>query len=174
MPHPPPDALHAAIRLRAAVSALTRRLRTTATTDSPGSAKFSVLGVLYRLGPLTPTQLAQHERVKVQTLTRVLAELEKEGYTARRPHVSDARQTVLSLTAEGARLLTAEVHRREASLAGALDAQLSASERAQLLEACDLIDRLSQALGGDQTGQTGQRPSPAARSDADGKKAKAP
>jgi DNA-binding MarR family transcriptional regulator len=157
MSRPPADALHAAIRLRATVSGLTRRLRTQAAADSPGSAKFSVLGLLYRLGPLTPTQLALHERVKVQTLTRLLAELERDGYTARRPHDSDARQTVLSLTVEGARLLTAEVHRREASLASALDAQLSATERAQLLSACDLIDRLADALGGDPAQQASEQ-----------------
>lgn len=149
MSRPPADALHAAIRLRATVSGLTRRLRTHTSADSPGSAKFSVLGQLYRVGPLTPTQLAMHESVKVQTLTRLLAELERDGYTARRPHDSDARQTVLSLTTEGARLLIAEVHRREASLASALEAQLNATERAQLLSACDLIDRLAEALDAD-------------------------
>lgn len=146
MPSTPADALHAAIRLRATISTLTRRLRTQATNDSPGSAKLSALGQLYRQGPLTPTQLAFQEGVKVQSLTRLLAELERDGYAARRPHDSDARQCLLSLTTHGARLLADEVHRREASLASAMDAQLSAHERAQLLSACDLIDRLAGAL----------------------------
>jgi len=146
MPKPPADTLHVAVRLRAAVSRLTRHLRSQATADLPGSAKLSVLGQLYRRGPLTPTQLAAHERVRLQTLTRLLAEVEAEGSIARRPHDSDARQTVLSLTAAGARLLTAEVHRRESSLASALDTRLSGAERAQLLAACDLIDRVAGAL----------------------------
>jgi DNA-binding MarR family transcriptional regulator len=151
MPTPAADTLHVAIRLRAAVSRLTRHLRTRATADLPGSAKLSVLGQLYRQGPLTPTQLASHERVRLQTLTRLLAEIEAEGSIARRPHPGDARQTVLSLTSAGARLLTAEVHRRESSLASALDTRLSDSERTQLLAACDLIDRVAGALDADQS-----------------------
>jgi DNA-binding MarR family transcriptional regulator len=146
MPKPPADVLHAAVRLRSAVSQLTRHLRAHAPVEGPGSAKLSVLGQLYRLGPLTPTQLAQHESVRPQTLTRLLAELEADGCIVRRPHESDARQRVLSLAPAGARLLGAEVHRREASLASALAAQLSAAERAQLLSACDLIDRLAAAF----------------------------
>jgi DNA-binding MarR family transcriptional regulator len=142
--------MHAAVRLRATVSQLTRHLRSQATADSPGPAKFSVLGQLYRRGPLTPTQLALHERVKLQSLTRLLAELEAEGWVARRPYEGDARKSILSLTAAGAGLLRAEVHRREASLALALETQLSADERAQLLSACELIDRVADALGAPQ------------------------
>jgi DNA-binding MarR family transcriptional regulator len=152
MPKPPADTLHVAIRLRTTVSRLTRHLRAQATADLPGSAKLSVLGQLYRRGPLTPTQLASHERVRLQTLTRLLAEIEAEGCILRRPHDSDARQTVLSLTAAGARLLTAEVHRRESSLASALDVRLTGTERAQLLAACDLIDRVAEALDAEQPG----------------------
>jgi DNA-binding MarR family transcriptional regulator len=152
MPKPPADTLHVAVRLRAAVSHLTRHLRSQATADLPGSAKLSVLGQLYRRGPLTPTQLASHERVKLQSLTRLLAEIEAEGSIARRPHDRDARQTVLSLTAAGARLLMAEVHRRESSLASALDTRLNDAERTQLLAACDLIDRVAGALEFDPPG----------------------
>lgn len=162
MSRPPADALHAAVRLRATVSGLTRHLRSRATADSPGSAKLSALAQLYRLGPLTPTQLALRERVKVQTLTRLLAELERDGYAERRPHGCDARQSVLSLTASGARLLTDEVHRREASLASALDSQLSAPERQQLLAACDLIDRLADSLA-EQPVQAAAQPTPKRR-----------
>nr|WP_251010456.1 MarR family transcriptional regulator [Variovorax paradoxus] len=138
--------MHTAVRLRAAVSQLTRHLRSQGGADQPGSAKLSVLGQLYRRGPLTPTELAQHERVKLQTLTRLIAEIETDGLAERRAHEGDARKSILSLTAAGARLLTAEVHRREASLASALGTQLSAGERAQLLEACELIDRVSEGL----------------------------
>ncbi len=113
---------------------------------SPGSAKLSVLGLLYRQGPLTPTQLALQEQVRLQTLTRLLAELQADGHVARQPHSSDARQSVLSLTASGARLLTNEVRRRESSLASALDAELNKDERALLVHACDLIDRVAQGM----------------------------
>jgi len=140
------DAFHIAIRLRATLSALTRQLRSHAAAGTPGAAKLGVLGQLYRLGPLTPTQLAVQEGVKLQSLTRLLAELETNGQIARRPHDGDARQSVLSLTPTGALVLSDEVHRRESSLAEALDAGLTEDERAQLLLACALIDRVSDAL----------------------------
>jgi len=142
---PRPDAIHTAVRLRGAVSALMRRLRSEAAPDGPGTAKLSVLGQLYRLGPLTPTQLAGHERVKPQTLTRLLSELEAAGCLTRRPHEADGRQTLLELSPAGAELLMAEVRRRESSLAEALQTQLTAAERAQLLAACELLDRLAEA-----------------------------
>ncbi|MFS2168281.1 MarR family transcriptional regulator, partial [Variovorax sp. Varisp62] len=60
-------------------------------------AKLSVLGQLHRYGPCTPTALAGLERVKLQSLTRLLAELEAEGWIGRTPHPSDGRQWLLSL-----------------------------------------------------------------------------
>jgi DNA-binding MarR family transcriptional regulator len=142
------SAAHVAIRLRATVSHLTRQLRALAVPDGPGTAKLGVLGQLYRLGTLTPTRLAQCERVRLQTLTRLLAELESEKLIRRKPHPQDARQTLLSLTAAGVRVLTADIQRREASLAAAIGERLSAAEQAALLDACRLIDRLGDALAG--------------------------
>jgi DNA-binding MarR family transcriptional regulator len=140
---------HAAIVLRATISHLTRQLRALAAPDGPGAAKLGVLGQLYRVGPLTPTRLAQCERVKLQTLTRLMAELEADKLIKRRPDPHDARQTVLSLTAAGVRVLTADVHRREASLATAIDAVLSPAENARLVAACRLIDRIADDLADD-------------------------
>ncbi len=139
-------AAQAAIRLRSTVSHLTRQLRAQSRNDGPGAAKLGVLGQLYRIGPLTPTQLAWCERVRLQTLTRLLAELEAEKLIARRPHPRDARQSLLSLTAAGKRRLSADLHRREASLATAICKQLSAAECAQMADACALIDRLANAI----------------------------
>lgn len=128
------------------MSHLTRQLRALSSGDGPGAAKLGVLGQLYRLGPSTPTRLAQCERVKLQTLTRLMAELESEKLIRRRRHAHDARQTLLSLTAAGRRVLTADIQRREASLAAVIAARLSSAERVDLLDHCGLIDRLSDAL----------------------------
>lgn len=146
MPRRPPATAHAAIELRAALAHLTRQLRASATVEAPAAAKYSVLGQLYRGGALTPTELAQRERVKLQSLTRLLAELEADGCIARRAHDSDGRQSLLSLTRRGAELLTAEVHRRESSLAEAIARELSSAEQAVLLDACGLLNRLGDAL----------------------------
>jgi DNA-binding MarR family transcriptional regulator len=137
---------HCAVRLRAAMSNLARQLRAALPPDGISVAKLSVLGQLHRLGPLTPSELAQRERVKLQSLTRLLAELEADGWVQRLPHPLDGRQSLLSLTRLGAKLLAADVHRREASLVEAIGARLTAREQARLLAACALIDRLADGL----------------------------
>ena len=143
---PAPDPRHGALRLRASVSQLTRRLRAALPPDAIGVAKLSVLAALHRLGPVTPSELARHERVKLQSLTRLLAELEAEGWLRREPHPLDGRQSLLSLAKPGGRALMTDVHRREASLVDAIAATLSPTEQAQLLRACALIDRVADAV----------------------------
>jgi DNA-binding MarR family transcriptional regulator len=143
-----PDVRHTAIRLRTSLFGLMRQLRQAQPADALGAARLGVLGALYRLGPMTPTALAAHERVRLQTLTRLLAELEAEGWIAREPHPGDGRQTVLSLGKRGAQRLSADIARREASLADAIAAALSPAQRSALLKACAAIDAVAEALAG--------------------------
>jgi hypothetical protein len=51
------------------------------------------------------------------------------------------------LTALGKRRLGSVVHAGDASFADTIKASLNANERAVLLEACALLERLSEALG---------------------------
>ena len=141
-----PDIRHTAVRLRASLSALHRQLRHALPAERIGVARLSVLGHLYRRGPMTPSALAALERVKLQTLTRLLAELEADGWIAREADPADGRRTLLSLTRRGVQHLTADVHRREASLAAAIERTLTANQQAALLRACDSLDALAQAL----------------------------
>ena len=166
MPAALPASSHTAVRLRASISHLTRQLRALSGADGPGAAKLGVLGQLYRLGALTPTRLAQCERVRLQTLTRLLAELEAEKLIRRRPDADDARRSLLSLTPAGLRVLATDIRRREASLEAALE-RLSRSEQAALLDACALIDRLGDALAADDaTPATRSRPAASRAGDA--------
>lgn len=144
----PTNPKHTAVRLRVALSALMRQLRQAAPPEGIGSARLSAIGALYLRGPMTPTELAAHERVKLQTLTRLLAELEADAWVVRKPDPDDGRRSVLSLTPLGIRQLTADVQRREASLAAAIDGALTPAQQANLLKACELIDALTAALGG--------------------------
>jgi DNA-binding MarR family transcriptional regulator len=143
-----PDATHCAVRLRASVAQLSRRMRPTPQQGGISIAKLSVLGRLHRSGPLTPTELAQGEGVKLQTLTRLLAELEAEGWIARKPDAADGRRWLLNLTRVGARRLGTTVRAGEASLAQVIATSLDAAERRQLLQACALLDSIAEALDG--------------------------
>lgn len=149
MSSPPPDPALCASHLRTSVSQLARQLRSgSAAPDGPSVAKLSVLGQLHRHGPSTPTALASLERVKPQSLTRLLAELEAESWIGRTPHPADGRQWLLSLTPEGVRRLRALMRSREAALAEAIGATLDAGQRAVLMEACRLIDGICTTLEG--------------------------
>jgi DNA-binding MarR family transcriptional regulator len=146
---PPLDSAHCAIRLRGAVTLLTRRLRPALQQGGISVAKLSAIGQLYRAGPSTPTELAAREGVKLQSLTRLLAELEDDGWISRKAHASDGRQSLLSLTRLGSKRLAAAIHAGEASLAKVIEATLGEHERAVLLQACTLIEGISEALAAD-------------------------
>ncbi|MES2530419.1 MAG: MarR family transcriptional regulator [Pseudomonadota bacterium] len=135
-----------AVRLRTAMSNLQRRLRSPGRDGGPSIAKLSALGQLHRAGALPAAELARREGVKPQTLTRLLAELEAEGWLARTPHPVDGRQSLLKLTRNGSAFLGREMRRRETALTAAIAAELSEPERALLRDACALIDRLADAM----------------------------
>ena len=80
MSGPAPSAQRCAAHIRRTVSQLGRKLRPSLERDGITSAKLSVIGQIYRSGRLTPTELAMREGVRLQTLTRLLAELSAEGW----------------------------------------------------------------------------------------------
>jgi DNA-binding MarR family transcriptional regulator len=143
----PNTARHSAIILRQSLTRLQRCLRDALPPPSAATAsQLSVLGLLFRHGELTPGELARREGVRVQTLTRLLAGLEAEGWVHRQVDASDGRRHLLALTGAGRKLLTAYVHQREASLEDAITAEFNDAEQRRLLVTCDLLDRLSARL----------------------------
>lgn len=58
---------------------------------------------LLSAGPQSQTQLAKQARVQVQTMSRTLERLEREGYIERQKHPRDARRHVVSRTESGRR-----------------------------------------------------------------------
>ena len=54
-------------------------------------------------GPLSQTDLARTARVEVQTMSRTLERLEREGYVLREKHPRDGRRHVVSRTDAGRR-----------------------------------------------------------------------
>ncbi len=142
----PIDTEHCAVRLRAAVMQLSRQLRSGMQRDGLSLATLSALGQLYRGGALTPTELAKREGVKLQSLTRLLAELESQGWIERRANATDARQSVLSISPQGIQRLGTAVKGGELSLAHAIETRLGEEEQALLLRACTLLDTLGDAM----------------------------
>lgn len=129
--------------LRVSVMRLRRRL---ANEREPGNdigiGVMAVLGCLYRNGELTVGELASFERVQPPSMTRAVRKLEEKGYVARRPHETDGRLVLVSLTEAGHDLVVADRRRRDEWLASRLRA-LTPEERATLRAAAPLLARLA-------------------------------
>src|SRR5438045_3519749 len=122
-----PDTALAA-ELRTTVMRLARRLRAMRADTSLSLGQLAALGTLGRHGPMTPSEMAAHERVQPPSMTRIVNALELAGYLSRVPHPTDGRQVVLSLSPTGERLLREDRRQREAWLAQRLR-ELDAADR---------------------------------------------
>jgi DNA-binding MarR family transcriptional regulator len=130
--------------LRLAVMRLSRRLRNQRVDRSVTLTQLAALSTLQRHGPMSPGELAAHERVQPPSMTRVVVALEGMGLVTRTPHPTDGRQVVIDLTPAAVDLLAAEARAREAWLAGHLQ-QLTAEERESLRVAAAIMDKLASA-----------------------------
>lgn len=129
--------------LRVSVTRVSRRLRyerNGATDLSLG--QLATLGTLDRHGPLTPRELADHEKIQPPSMTRILGALEERDLIVRTPHETDGRQHLVSLTPAAKNLLREDRRRRDAWLARQL-AELTDDERAVLRAALPVFERLA-------------------------------
>jgi DNA-binding MarR family transcriptional regulator len=126
--------------LRLVVARTARRLRQEAGADLSPS-QISALAAIDRHGPLTPSELAGHERIQRPTATRVLARLEEIGLIARAPDPADRRSSLISVSADGRALLGRQRSRKDLFLARRL-ATLGPDEVATLDRAAAILERL--------------------------------
>ena len=129
-----------ASRLRLAVARTARRLRQEAGGGLSPTLS-AALATIDRHGPLTPSELADRERIKRPTATRLLATLEDGGLVARTADPSDRRSSLIAITPEGRELMRTLRTRKDAYLVRRL-AKLTADERATLAQAADLLERM--------------------------------
>jgi len=121
---------------------LARRLRSERSSEGLTVSQLSVLGILDRDGPLSPTQLALLEKVQPPSITRIIAALEELGLVQRAPHQTDRRQCVIALTDRGIGLLAEDRSRRQAWLVERLE-ELSEADREVLRNAAPILERLA-------------------------------
>src|SRR5690242_14762915 len=95
----------AADSMHSAAIHLLRRVSREDAGAGTSAARLSALSVLVFAGPKTVSRLAAMERVKVPTMSRLVAGMEEDGLVRRERHGTDARSVVLHATAKGRRLL---------------------------------------------------------------------
>jgi DNA-binding MarR family transcriptional regulator len=124
---------------------MARRLRQEAGAElSPSQT--AALATIERHGPLTPSELANRERVQRPTVTRVLARLEEAGLVERAADPDDRRCSLLSVSVAGRALLAEARTRKDAYLATRLES-LDAEDRAALDRAAGILERMLQEAG---------------------------
>ena len=101
----------------------------------------AALASIDRLGPLTPSELAEIERVKRPTATRVAAALERDGLIVRAADPNDGRACLLSASAEGTALLKRIRSRKNAYLSRRLR-KLGDEDVETLERAAEVLERM--------------------------------
>jgi DNA-binding MarR family transcriptional regulator len=138
--------LQTANRLHSSVSRLFHRLRITRAAGGISMARLGVLNQLRREGVTTVTALAGYLGIQPQSLTRLLAESEHEGFIKRRQDQIDKRRCLIEITPAGSRLLAEEARKRENRLATGMTLVLTPAEQELVRIASKLMDRLGDTI----------------------------
>lgn len=124
------------------ITRLNRRLRQVRPLGELTQSQLSTLATFGIHGPMTPTELAEVERVQPPTMTKIVAKLEAKGLVQRAPHPTDRRQTILSATEAGREALAEQRRVKDAWLTRRL-AALSAADRETLHAAVEIFRRIA-------------------------------
>jgi DNA-binding MarR family transcriptional regulator len=131
-----------ASQLRDAIVRTSRQLRQEAAAEtglSPSAT--AALATINRSGPITPSELAELERVKRPSMTRTLGCLEREGLIERTPDPTDGRSFLVALNDAGRERLARLRRRKSAYLARRLRT-LDPDEVETLTRAAELLERM--------------------------------
>src|SRR3954467_2173638 len=126
-------------RLRLAIVRTARRLRQEAGTDLSPTLTAAV-ATIERHGPLSPSRLAELERVQRPTATRTVANLEERGLVMRSADPADGRGTLVTVSEAGRALLKNMRGRKNPYLARRLR-DLPPDEVAELERAAEILER---------------------------------
>jgi DNA-binding MarR family transcriptional regulator len=128
-----------AFEVRDTLSRGARRIRV---ESGPPLPQLTVMGHLQRRGAMSTNELAAAERVRPQSMSNTVRQLEEAGLVDRRPHPTDRRQVLLELTRKGVKMLEKIFAVREDWLTTVILQELTDAERQELHRALDLIRRV--------------------------------
>jgi DNA-binding MarR family transcriptional regulator len=129
--------------LRISITRLSRRLRGQGTSLLTAT-QHAALAAVERHHAMTPRELAEHEKVRPPSMTRVIAALEEQELLVRSPHPTDGRQVILNVTEKGRDLLKEQRRRKQAWLTQRLK-ELTPEQRAILRQAAPILEKLSRS-----------------------------
>src|SRR4051794_36562653 len=145
----------AAAQLRLGIVRTARRLRQEAAAEATGltPTSTSALATVERHGPLTPSELAELERVRRPTVTRTLGCLEREGLVERTPDPADGRSSLVSVNGAGRERLRRLRGRKNAYLAKRMR-DLPVEDIAALERAAEILEQMLEEPRGKRGGSS--------------------
>lgn len=122
---------------------LARRLRQSAPSAELTDGGLGLLVALYRGGPMSAAALARCEGLQPQSLSRLLARMERDGLIERQTDVADRRRGVIAVTQRGLGALDKAMSQRRCWLSAVMTDRLDEEERSILLQASALMLRIA-------------------------------
>jgi DNA-binding MarR family transcriptional regulator len=133
-----------AAELRTAFGQLKRKLRQHGGLSDFTSSQIAVLLRLEKDGPATVSSLARAEGMRPQSMSAVIAPLEKMGFVAGAADPNDGRKTLMSLTKACKKWVEDGRAARQDWLAQAIQQKLSPQERKKLSSAIHLLAQIAE------------------------------
>jgi DNA-binding MarR family transcriptional regulator len=122
---------------------LGRRLRAERPRSGISLSGIGLLSSLHRCGPMSAVRLAEAEGLQAQSLSRLIASLERLGCIERQRSDIDRREIVIALSPRGHRALAEDMRGRRLWLEQAMAQALTGPERAVLLQAAEAMLKLA-------------------------------
>ncbi len=132
-----------ATELRESMMALARQMRRHRPDNGLTLSQLELLGDTSRSGVTTPAEIAARLRVRAQSLTDSINELESRGLVARRPDPADRRRQLIEITAAGSRLVDGDRAERDAWLQATMRDNLSELEFNLLMLVAPVLRKLA-------------------------------
>jgi DNA-binding MarR family transcriptional regulator len=132
-------------QIHSAAIHLLRKLRREDASSGLNAPRLSALSVIVFAGPLSLGDLAAAEQVRPPTMTRIVDALAEQALVTRSKSGADRRNTLITATAAGRKLLLQGRERRVRALAK----QIAASDhkdQATLREAVEILKRVIAAI----------------------------
>ena len=132
--------------LRGVISDLHKRLRKQVYSAGGLSiTEVTTLSYLDKSGPLFPSDLAEINKVKKQSMSQVLKHLEDLKLIRRVVSKQDKRKTAISLTGEGKRMIEKTRYERDEWLAAVIRERIGEKDARILAAAMPLLRRIADA-----------------------------
>jgi DNA-binding MarR family transcriptional regulator len=139
----PPSDPDMAIQLRTVLHRLVKVLRKQTRNEALLSlTERSTLGLLYPDKQLSPSEIAQVEKVTTQSISQVINHLAELNYIDKNPSEEDKRKTLLSLTPVGKGYIEQARLQKQEWLAQAFAEKLDTKEKEVLQQAIQILSKL--------------------------------